>query len=1412
MPNINTPRVLNKSCKVLLKSLLVLCTIIISMCASLANVVTVDKIVTTHQSAASTKIASPAITTSSANEVLFAFISSDGSSTKKQTFSTVTGGSLTWRFRQRTNVQPGTAEIWEASASSIVTNAVITATRSGGSYSGSIIVAAFIGASSAVDGAVVSASALSGAPLANLTTTQPGSVVWAVGDDWDQAAARSVGPNQTKIDEYLAPAGDTFWLQSVASAIPSKGTIVTINDISPAADRWNLSLIEIVPGSTDTTAPSAPGNLSVNVISQTQVDLSWTASTDAVGVSGYNIIRNGAQIGTTATLTYSDMSASANTTYSYTVTARDAAGNISGPSNSAAATTPPNPPDTQAPTVSLTSPANGAVINGTVTISASASDNVGVAGVQFTLDGVNFGAEKTSTPYTISWNTTAYSDGVHILSAAARDSAGNVGNAAPVSITVSNGVNPAQVGQWSSVMNWPIVAINMVLLNSGKVLMWDGGPDCIGALTDNVWDPISNVFTQVNLENQPELRDIFCSGQTVLADGRVLVVGGHDCTSTTYIGASISNMFDPSYNQWTFLPDMTSRRWYPTATTLPDGRALVTAGSVKGTVDYWPIPEVYDPAANTWTALSSANKVIPNYPFMFVLPDGRVLAAGSDESKMGTFALNVATQTWSTIDPTVLDAGSGIMYLPGKIMKAGSSYLSPPADNGGSVPSASTTYVLDMSQPFPAWQKTASMAYPRTHLNLTSLPDGTVLTTGGSSVIGGIDPATGVLAAELWNPSSQSWATMASEQRAREYHSTALLLPDARVLVAGSGHNYANQYAEFSAEIYSPPYLFKGARPVITSAPANIFYGAEFFAATPDSASIVSAAVIRNGSVTHAFNMDQRYVPVGFRTVTGGLMITAPANANLAPPGYYMLFLVNSNGVPSIAPMVHLSASSYQNIAMVQHASNGFEYSTANISQAFPSAITPGNFLIVTGTAARPAKTITISDSAGNTYLPAIGPVTDTAQDVTAYTWYVPSAIGGANTVTLTPNSGACAMEIHISEWSGVDTSSPLDQISYLTGTGTQISSGIKTPSQNGELIYGYTFSNQNSSLGSGFTVLSYINGDMDEFVVQSTASAVAATFTQLTDKWFAMMATFRPASNGVSPKTYAISGTVTTTGGSPVVGALVGTAGASAYTAADGSYTMNGLPAGTYTLTAAASGYVLDGPFSVTLGPDQTNINFEASSSVSSGIALDKIVTLHQSAAATSITSAAISTTGSNEVLIAFIASDGSATVKQTFSAVTGGGLTWRLRQRTNTQAGTAEIWQATAVSQLTNVNVKAVRSSGSYAGSITIAAFTGASLTVDGAVSGGNALTGASAVSLVSTRAGSWIWGVGDDWDQAAARIPGANQTKEDEFLSASGDTFWVQCQTNPVQNSGAIVTLNDTSPTTDRWNFSLIEIIPQ
>ena len=244
------------------------------------------------------------------------------------------------------------------------------------------------------------------------------------------------------------------------------------------------------------------------------------------------------------------------------------------------------------------------------------------------------------------------------------------------------------------------------------------------------------------------------------------------------------------------------------------------------------------------------------------------------------------------------------MYRPGKVLKSGTSF----DPDFAAVASAATTYVLDMTQPAPLWQQTPAMAFPRTYHNLTVLPDGTVLATGGGQTTGAIDLADAVYAAELWSPTTQTWTTLSNGQVPRLYHSVALLLPDGRVLVGAGGRFFGqvDPTDQYSGELYSPPYLFKGPRPAVTSAPTTANYGGTIAVQTPDAARIASVALIKLGAVTHAFNMDQRYVPLSFTIGSGSLSVQAPANANLAPPGYYMLFLVDTNGVPSVAPILRL--------------------------------------------------------------------------------------------------------------------------------------------------------------------------------------------------------------------------------------------------------------------------------------------------------------------------------------------------------------------------------------------------------------------------------------------------------------------------------------------------------------------------
>jgi hypothetical protein len=184
------------------------------------------------------------------------------------------------------------------------------------------------------------------------------------------------------------------------------------------------------------------------------------------------------------------------------------------------------------------------------------------------------------------------------------------------------------------------------------------------------------------------------------------------------------------------------------------------------------------------------------------------------------------------------------------------------------------------------------------------------------------------------------------------------------------------------------------------------------------------------------------------------------------------------------------------------------------------------------------------------------------------------------------------------------------------------------------------------------------------------------------------------------------------------------------------------------------------------------------------------------------------LTTTGTNELLLAFVSSDGSSGAQ--IASVSGGGLTWTLRQRSNGQPGTAEIWQAVAPAPLSNVTVTATQKSGSWQSSLTVAGFLGAD-TAAGAVTGANAVSGAPSATLTTTRAGSWVWGAGTDWSTAHARTVGAGQTLVDQYLSPSGDTYWLQRTNTLTAATGTAVTINDTAPTTDLWDVALIEILP-
>ncbi|QSQ11154.1 galactose oxidase-like domain-containing protein [Myxococcus landrumensis] len=431
---------------------------------------------------------------------------------------------------------------------------------------------------------------------------------------------------------------------------------------------------------------------------------------------------------------------------------------------------------------------------------------------------------------------------------------------------------PDQVGRWASVMTWPISATHMMLLPDGKVMFY--GEFDEGALPPRRWDPNTNVVTSFPYVGY----NIFCSGHTFLSNGKLLVTGGHIARD---VGLPDTSSFDFNTTSWTRLPDMNAGRWYPTNTTLNNGDVVVTSGEINGPGDINEIPQRFIAGTNSWRTLTSARKNVPFYPKMFLAPNGRLFYAGSLRA---SFWLDPASNgAWSNgpISNFGTRSYGPAVYIDGKVLII-----------GGSEPPTATVEQIDLNAANPTWQYVAPMSIRRRQHNAVLLPDGTVVVIGGSSGSGFDDSSAAVRYAEVYNPATNTWTSWSSNVRYRGYHSTAVLLPDGRVLSAGGAD-------EHTAEVFSPPYLFKGARPAITSAPTVSLPGAQFTITTPDAATISRVSLIALNSTTHTFDMNQRFLTLSFTRGAGSLNVTAPPNRNVAPPGYYQLFIVNNAGVPS---------------------------------------------------------------------------------------------------------------------------------------------------------------------------------------------------------------------------------------------------------------------------------------------------------------------------------------------------------------------------------------------------------------------------------------------------------------------------------------------------------------------------------
>jgi hypothetical protein len=524
---------------------------------------------------------------------------------------------------------------------------------------------------------------------------------------------------------------------------------------------------------------------------------------------------------------------------------------------------------------------------------------------QIIFTGVSGGSGYTSVP-TVTFQTSPFS-----TATGAATAAGTATITPPVPAPApvpAGGPTAGNQGVFGSPITWPINAVHMALLPDGRVLNY--GTDQSGnqgaQFLYDVWDPSlgTDLGTHLVLPNGT-MTDIFCSASSMMwTTGQVMISGGD---LTVNGGRNYANnqttLFSPGANALSTGVQMNFPRWYAALVPLPNGDKLVMGGSTtivpagSAPVPKASIPELYDPATG-WVSLPGANSTITDwyYPKAFVAPAGNVI-----EVSWANGIFNIGTggtgsiQHYNGISLPGNPYLPTVMYAPGKLLSVRSQ----------------SVVTIDINGPTPIVTQTAPLDQIRNDGNATVLADGTVLVNGGSTVANQL--ASAAYTTQIWSPSTGQWTTGAAAQKPRLYHGNALLLQDGSVLTAGGGA--PGPVNNLNAEIYYPPYLYlndgsgnPAPRPAILStlAQGGVHVGKPLTLVMGDMNPITRVTLVRAGTASHSTNIEQRFLDL---TPTMGqigqlVTVTLPVNANVALPGYWLVFAFNQAGVPSVAQQV----------------------------------------------------------------------------------------------------------------------------------------------------------------------------------------------------------------------------------------------------------------------------------------------------------------------------------------------------------------------------------------------------------------------------------------------------------------------------------------------------------------------------
>ncbi|MBJ7519712.1 MAG: DUF1929 domain-containing protein [Solirubrobacteraceae bacterium] len=465
--------------------------------------------------------------------------------------------------------------------------------------------------------------------------------------------------------------------------------------------------------------------------------------------------------------------------------------------------------------------------------------------------------------------------------------------------TVATAADPAQTGQWSALQQYPVIPISAAVMPDGNIVAWDqADPGVPHGLSPNsgkamIIDPDRGVIGRsANLAPT----SVFCTLITTLPDGKVALVGG----GNESYNSDRNVLYDPESKTFGAWGNMSRGRWYPGGQIDKTGNIVAMGGRGGSGAD------VIDAATGANRRLTGVNFDATYYPHVLRMPDGR-------------YTVESISQTNAPIRSIMNTAGTGTMTpfadrtLLQPRLRLTSTMVGPYTSlmiGGGTL---KTSYTLDVSSGTPVARPSGTMKYPRITATAVTLPDGSALTIGGNA---SNSETTGipVMTPELWSPATGQWTSMEDSPRQRQYHSVAALLPDGRVWSAGTS---ARGIDEYNGAYFTPPSHFKkdgsgqlADRPTVQDAPKSVAWGQTFSVRSPEAASIRKAALIRLAANTHQYSFDQTYVPLDITRDGDRISMTVPANGNTIPAGQYMLFLTDSAGVPSKAPVLRVDPTS----------------------------------------------------------------------------------------------------------------------------------------------------------------------------------------------------------------------------------------------------------------------------------------------------------------------------------------------------------------------------------------------------------------------------------------------------------------------------------------------------------------------